>query len=233
MQPLDRESEMIATWRRPVHRCFKRILDIAGSLVGIAIVSPILLAVSVAVYATMGRPILFRQIRAGYNEKPFRLLKFRTMRNDRDHSGSLLPDFSRLTKLGRFLRSWSLDELPQLWNVFRGELSLVGPRPLPMRYLPRYTPRQRMRHRVSPGMTGLAQISGRNDLDWESRLQLDMQYCERFSLWLDLAILAATLRAVCLRTGAGDQAPSVEFWGALGNRGNSLASYPLDENEWT
>jgi sugar transferase EpsL len=179
----------------------------------------------------MGRPVLFRQVRAGRNEQPFRLFKFRTMTNDREPTGELRPDSARLTRLGRFLRSTSLDELPQLINVVMGDLSLVGPRPLPMRYLPRYTNRQQLRHGVRPGITGLAQVNGRNQLDWERRLELDATYYERFSIWLDLKILAATVREVALRRGASDSAETQEFWGTQGKPANSPNSYPVEENE--
>jgi sugar transferase EpsL len=215
----------------PLQRLGKRLLDVTGALFGLIVFSPVFAVVALAVWARMGRPIFFRQVRAGRGEQPFRLLKFRTMTNDREPTGELRPDSVRLTRLGRFLRSSSLDELPQLINVLRGELSLVGPRPLPMRYLPRYTNRQRLRHRVQPGITGLAQINGRNELAWEPRLELDVRYCEQCSLWLDLKVLAATVREVALRRGAFDGGKAQEFWGTQGKPADSPDSYPVEENE--
>jgi sugar transferase EpsL len=212
-------------------RFVKRLIDLVGAYAGVILLSPVFAVVALAVLTTMGRPILFRQIRSGRNEKPFRLLKFRTMRNDRGPTGELLPDAARLTRLGRFLRSCSLDELPQLFNVIVGDLSLVGPRPLPMRYLSRYTRRQHLRHLVRPGITGLAQVNGRNALEWDARLDLDVQYCEQVSVWLDLKILAATVRVVALRRGAFDDGKAEEFWGIQGKPENSPHSYPFDENE--
>jgi sugar transferase EpsL len=209
----------------------KRSFDILASLVGLIVLAPVFAAVALAVWARMGRPVLFRQVRAGRNEKPFRLFKFRTMTNDREPNGELRADAQRLTRLGRFLRSTSLDELPQLVNVLAGDLSLVGPRPLPMRYLPRYTSRQKLRHRVRPGITGLAQVNGRNQLEWGQRLELDVSYCEGLSLWLDIKILAATVREVVLRRGASDSGKSQEFWGTQGKPANSPDSYPVEENE--
>jgi lipopolysaccharide/colanic/teichoic acid biosynthesis glycosyltransferase len=217
----------------PFQRFVKRSFDLVGAFVGVILLSPVFAVVALAVLVTMGRPILFRQIRAGRNEKPFRLLKFRTMSNDRGPTGELLPDAARLTRLGRFLRSCSLDELPQLLNVIVGDLSLVGPRPLPMRYLPRYSSRQHLRHLVRPGITGLAQVNGRNALEWDTRLEFDVEYCEQISLSLDLRILAATVRVVALRRGAFDDGKTEEFWGIQGKPENSPLSYPFDENELT
>jgi lipopolysaccharide/colanic/teichoic acid biosynthesis glycosyltransferase len=214
-----------------LQRFVKRCFDLVAASVGLIVLAPVFAAVALAVWLRMGRPILFRQVRAGRNEQPFRLLKFRTMTNDRDPNGELRPDTERLTRLGRFLRSSSLDELPQLVNVIAGDLSLVGPRPLPMRYLPRYTSRQNLRHRVRPGITGLAQVNGRNQLDWEPRLEMDVTYSEQASLWLDIKILAATVREVALRRGAFDSGKAQEFWGTQGKPANSPDSYPFDENE--
>jgi lipopolysaccharide/colanic/teichoic acid biosynthesis glycosyltransferase len=210
---------------------FKRTVDVIVALPGIVLLSPFLTVIALSILTVMGRPVLFRQIRAGRNQRPIRLLKFRTMTNDRDAAGNLLPDDCRLTSFGRFLRRWSLDELPQLWNVLVGDLSLVGPRPLPMRYVPRYDDRQRLRLTATPGITGLAQVSGRNALDWESRLELDVQYCERASLWQDLTILVLTVREVASRNGVCDDGSCPEFWGTLGKPANSPNSYPVDENE--
>jgi lipopolysaccharide/colanic/teichoic acid biosynthesis glycosyltransferase len=234
LEPLTRLQAGHALAERRDHaiqRFAKRLVDIVGAVFGLIVLSPVFAVVALAVWAKMGRPILFRQVRAGYHEMPFRLLKFRTMTDDRGPGGELRPDSERLTELGRFLRSSSLDELPQLVNVLTGDLSLVGPRPLPIRYLPRYTSRQRMRHQVRPGITGLAQINGRNQLDWESRLELDAKYCERTSIWLDFKILAATVREVALRRGAFDSGKAQEFWGTQGKPENSPDSYPVEENE--
>jgi sugar transferase EpsL len=214
-----------------LQRFAKRSFDVIAAFVGLIVLAPVFAAVAFAVWARMGRPVLFRQVRAGRNQRPFRLLKFRTMTNDREPNGELRPDTERLTRLGRFLRSSSLDELPQLVNVLAGDLSLVGPRPLPMRYLPRYTSRQNQRHSVRPGITGLAQVNGRNQLEWGQRLELDVSYCERISFWLDLTILLATVREVALRRGASDTGKSQEFWGTEGKPANSPDSYPFDENE--
>jgi lipopolysaccharide/colanic/teichoic acid biosynthesis glycosyltransferase len=215
----------------PLQRFVKRSIDVVGALVGLIVLAPLFAGVALTVWLRMGRPVLFRQVRAGRNEKPFRLFKFRTMTNDREPTGELRPDEIRLTKLGRFLRSSSLDELPQLINVLIGDLSLVGPRPLPLRYLPRYTDRQRLRHRVRPGISGLAQVNGRNQLEWAQRLDLDVAYCEQISLWLDVRILAATVREVALRRGAFDSGKAQEFWGTQSKPANSPDSYPVEENE--
>lgn len=158
-----------------------------------------LAAIAVAIRVSMGPPVLFRQVRPGLDAQPFTLIKFRTMR---DGPGD---DAERITRLGRFLRSTSLDELPELWNVLRGEMSLVGPRPLLMEYLDKYTERQALRHSVRPGITGLAQVRGRNLVDWEDRLELDVQYVEQWSLWLDLKILARTLVTVVRREGISQE----------------------------
>jgi len=179
----------------------KAIIDRSVALCGLIFLSPLFVAVSLLVYLSMGRPILFRQQRPGHFAKPFELLKFRTMCERRDESGNLLPDASRLTRVGHLLRAMSLDELPQLWNVLRGELSLVGPRPLLMEYLPRYSPRQARRHDVLPGITGWAQINGRNSLTWEQKFSLDVWYAENWSVTLDLRILTVTFWRVLTRDG--------------------------------
>lgn len=172
-----------------------------------------MLGVAIAVWAAMGRPVLFRQKRIGLHEREFELLKFRTMTEERGADGKLLPDAKRLTRLGRFLRRWSLDELPQLWNVLKGEMSLVGPRPLPPEYLPRYTAFQRRRHEVKPGITGWVQVNGRNALTWEEKFELDVWYVEHHSLWLDLKILARTAWQVVTGRGIrhGEHATMPEF----------------------
>ena len=147
----------------------------------------------------MGRPVLFRQVRPGYRARPFTLMKFRTMREARDSLGRPLPDSDRLMKFGRFLRRTSLDELPQLWNVLRGEMSLVGPRPLLMEYLPLYSPEQARRHLVRPGITGWAQVNGRNVIGWDEKFRYDVWYVDHWSLWLDLKVLLRTVRHVLRR----------------------------------
>jgi lipopolysaccharide/colanic/teichoic acid biosynthesis glycosyltransferase len=182
-------------------RIAKRTLDLAVASGGLVVLSPVLAVVSILILAFMGRPVLFRQTRPGYNGKPFELLKFRTMREACNADGTLLPDAERLTMLGRFLRRTSIDEFPQLWNVARGHMSLVGPRPLLLEYLELYTPEQWHRHDVKPGITGLAQISGRNAISWQERLELDIWYAQNWSLMLDVRILVGTFGKVL--TGQG------------------------------
>src|SRR5579862_761760 len=179
----------------------KRILDLALGVPALVVVSPALALVAALVRARLGSPVLFRQIRGGWHEEPFELVKIRTMTAEVDAAGNLLPDCDRLPPLGRALRSMSLDEVPELWNVVRGDMSLVGPRPLLVEYLPHYTERQRRRHQVRPGITGLAQIQGRNELTWEQRFELDLRYVETVSLRQDLAILMRTAVAVLGRQG--------------------------------
>jgi len=179
----------------------KRLVDILGALVGLIILSPVMLVVAVVVYVSMGPPVLFKQERAGLNGRPFMLYKFRTMLDLRDEHGNLLPDEKRLTRVGRFLRNWSLDELPQFWNVLKGDMSLVGPRPLLMEYLPFYTEREKLRHSVKPGITGWAQINGRNAISWEEKFKLDVWYVDNWSIWLDLKILFITIYKVLKREG--------------------------------
>ncbi len=179
----------------------KRGLDLTGAVCGLALSAPLLAVVATAVLLAMGRPVLFRQCRAGKGGIPFLLLKFRTMSGARDRSGRLRPDAERITGLGRFLRGTSLDELPQLWNVLMGEMSLVGPRPLYSEYQSRYNAFQRRRLEVRPGITGWAQIHGRNALTWESRFEHDVWYVDNRSVWLDLRILAVTPGLVLRRRG--------------------------------
>ena len=197
----------------------KRILDLAFTVPALILFSPLLAAVALLVRIQLGSLILFRQQRPGLHREPFTLLKFRTMTDDRDERGNLLPDADRLTPIGRFLRSTSLDELPELWNVLKGEMSLVGPRPLLMRYLDRYTPEQARRHEVKPGLTGWAQVNGRNALTWEDRFDLDVWYVDNHSLWLDLRIIAITACKTLKREGIGQpgQATVDEFMGISGN----------------
>jgi sugar transferase EpsL len=179
----------------------KRFLDLVVAVLGLAILSPFMLIVAILVRILLGSPVIFRQLRPGYKERPFYLYKFRTMSDARDASGRLLPDSERLTGFGRLLRALSLDEWPEVFNILRGEMSLVGPRPLLMEYLPLYNAEQRRRHNVVPGMTGWAQVNGRNALDWPSRFALDVWYVDHWSLWLDVRILLMTLWKVILREG--------------------------------
>ncbi|QEI07186.1 sugar transferase [Pigmentiphaga aceris] len=179
----------------------KRLFDIVVSLIALIVLSPVLLFTLLAVRRSLGKPALFRQIRPGKGGMPFELVKFRSMTSERDAAGNLLPDEFRITPLGHKLRSSSLDELPELWNVLKGEMSLVGPRPLLMEYLPRYDTRQYRRHDVRPGITGWAQVHGRNALPWPQRLEHDVWYVENQSFWLDLKILAMTVHTVLIREG--------------------------------
>jgi sugar transferase EpsL len=194
----------------------KRILDVVVALLALIISSPLLIGVAILVRLLLGYPILFRQKRPGLYGNPFYIIKFRTMTNACDRDGNLLPDKERLTAFGRFLRSTSLDELPELWNVLRGEMSLVGPRPLLMDYLERYTAQQARRHEVQPGITGWAQVNGRNALNWEERFELDMWYVDHLSLWLDIKIIGLTLYKVLRREGISEQgqATMTEFKGS-------------------
>ncbi len=197
-------------------RVVKRLIDVVAAASGLILLAPLLGAIAAAIRWRMGRPVLFRHLRIGKDERPFVLYKFRTMSEQRDAAGRLLPDPQRLTRLGRLLRTSSLDELPQLWNVLKGDMSLVGPRPLVPRYLPRYSRRQRRRHEAMPGITGWAQIHGRNGISWERKLELDVWYVDHWSLGLDLKILILTLWRVIQRKGvneAGDM-PSSEFLGS-------------------
>lgn len=184
----------------------KRTVDVIASTALLLGLSPVLLLTALGVAVTMGRPVLFRQRRAGLHGREFTLLKFRTMDQALDFSGKPLADDARLTAFGRFLRRTSIDELPQLWNVVKGEMSLVGPRPLMAIYLGRYTPRQGRRHEVRPGMTGWVQVNGRNSLDWEEKFDLDLWYIEHRCLWLDVRILVLTAATVFKRAGIGHSA---------------------------
>jgi sugar transferase EpsL len=193
----------------------KRAIDIAGALAGLLLLSPVILVVAVLIRATMGSPIFFRQVRPGLGGRPFRMVKFRTMANAVDASGKPLPDGQRLTRTGRFLRSTSLDELPELWNVLVGDMSLVGPRPLLTAYLDRYTPEQARRHDVKPGVTGWAQVNGRNAISWDEKFALDIWYVDHRSTWLDLRILFATVAQVVWRKNinSAEAATMPEFIG--------------------
>jgi len=182
-------------------KCGKRIFDIVVSAVALIVLSPIALMVAVAIRVRMGSPVIFRQVRAGLRGKPFVLYKFRTMLDLRDEEGNLLPDEQRLTNLGKLIRRLSLDEIPELWNVLKGDMSLVGPRPLLMEYLPLYTPEQARRHEVKPGMAGPVIMSGRNLLDWEQKFKLDVWYVDHLSFLLDLKILILTFWNVLKQEG--------------------------------
>jgi lipopolysaccharide/colanic/teichoic acid biosynthesis glycosyltransferase len=198
------------------HYTTKRLLDVLIVLPALIILAPFLAFIALLIWLMIGTPIFFRQQRPGMYGRPFMLLKFRTMTDTRDANGNLLPDAERLTPLGRFLRSTSLDELPELLNVLRGEMSLIGPRPLLMEYLERYTPEQMRRHDVRPGITGWAQINGRNALSWERKFALDVWYAEHQSLWLDLKIIALTMVKVLAREGISQagHATAEEFKGS-------------------
>lgn len=179
----------------------KRIFDVVSSLFGLILLTPVIVVVSWLIRRKLGSPVLFRQVRPGLNGQPFEMIKFRTMRDAVDVNGNQLPDSERMTSFGSFLRSSSLDELPELWNVFKGDMSLVGPRPLLMEYLPLYSPEQYRRHEVRPGVTGWAQINGRNALSWEEKFKLDIWYIDNRSFWLDLKIIFLTVKKVVIRDG--------------------------------
>ena len=180
---------------------FKPLLDKALALTGLIILSPVMISVAILIYLWDGKPILFVQERPGYKEKIFKMYKFRTMTNERDKNGNLLPDEKRLKGIGKIIRSLSLDELPQLFNVLKGDMSFVGPRPLLVEYLPLYNERQRKRHDVKPGITGLAQVMGRNALRWKEKFEYDVYYVENLSFWLDLKIILLTIWKVLKREG--------------------------------
>lgn len=203
---------------------FKKCIDRVAAAAGLLCLAPVMGATALAVRASMGSPVLFRQKRPGRGGKTFQLVKFRTMRDARDAEGRLLPDAERLTRTGRFLRSTSLDELPQLWNVLRGDMSLVGPRPLLVEYLSRYSAEQARRHDVLPGITGWAQVNGRNALDWEDRFRLDVWYVDHWSLALDAKILALTFLRVVQRQGIAPEGRTT-MYPFLGNGGTRAAGH--------
>ena len=194
---------------------FKRFFDVLLSGCALILLSPVLLIVAVLVRTKLGSPVIFCQERPGKNEKIFKMYKFRSMTDARDENGVLLPDEVRLTRLGRILRSTSLDELPELWNILRGDMSIVGPRPLLVKYLPLYNEEQRHRHDVRPGLTGLAQVNGRNAITWEDRFIYDVRYVSRITAWGDLKILMQTVSSVMRREGisSGTSATMEEFQG--------------------
>lgn len=196
-------------------RFFKRPLDILCSGLALVVLSPVIGITALFVRAKLGSPVLFTQDRPGKDEKIFKLYKFRTMTNERDKSGELLPDEIRLTKFGRLLRSTSLDELPSLINILRGDMSVVGPRPLLVRYLPRYNDRQRHRHDVRPGLTGYAQSHGRNTVSWKDKFEMDVYYTENMSFWIDISIILLTIKSVLFREGISSETSATmeEFMG--------------------
>lgn len=209
-----------------MHRFLKRLIDVLFAATVLILCSPLIAAVSILIWVNMGRPVLFTQMRAGFHGQPFKLFKFRTMRDTQDAQGRLLPDRERLTKVGFFLRRFSLDELPQFWNVLIGDMSLVGPRPLLVRYLDRYTREQARRHDVKPGITGWAQVNGRNALTWEQKFELDIWYVDHASSALDFKIICRTIGKVFGREGISQEghATMPEFAGesSIESRANGL-----------
>ncbi|MGL0822741.1 sugar transferase [Vibrio vulnificus] len=193
----------------------KRLFDFLVSLTALILLSPIIALVAWKIRKNLGSPVLFRQTRPGLNGKPFEMVKFRTMKDAVDEQGNPLPDSERMTPFGDKLRSSSLDELPELWNVLKGEMSLVGPRPLLMQYLPLYSPEQARRHEVRPGVTGWAQINGRNAISWEEKFKLDVWYVDNRSFWLDLKVLLLTVKKVLIKEGisASGESTMPEFRG--------------------
>ena len=198
----------------------KRILDIIGAAAGLVFLSPVLLAIAIIIRRQIGAPVLFRQLRPGLKGRSFQMVKFRTMLDAYGPDGKALPDHLRLTRFGRVLRSTSLDELPELWNVLKGDMSLVGPRPLLVEYLDLYTREQARRHDVRPGITGWAQVNGRNAVSWEDRFRLDVWYVDHRSFWLDLRIILMTLSKVIAREGisAAGEATMPKFKGSSSDR---------------
>ncbi|SUA48816.1 protein Pglb2 [Neisseria zoodegmatis] len=198
-----------------MNKLLKRLLDIIASALGLIVLSPVFLVLIYLIRKNLGSPVFFTQTRPGMNGKPFKMVKFRSMRDATDSDGHPLPDSERLTPFGRKLRSTSLDELPELWNVLKGEMSLVGPRPLLMEYLPLYNAFQNRRHEMRPGITGWAQVNGRNALSWNQKFQLDVWYIDNHSFWLDLKILLLTVKKVFVREGisAEGEATTTKFTG--------------------
>ena len=198
-----------------MYRYVKRFFDIFSSLLAIILLSPILLITAVTVRIKLGSPVLFKQERPGKDEKIFVLKKFRTMTDERDENGELLPDEERLTKFGRFLRSTSIDELPELFNILKGDMSVIGPRPLLVRYLPRYNEYQHRRHEVRPGLSGWAQVNGRNTVSWEEKFRMDVEYVDNYSLLFDIKILFLTIVNVLKHEGISSETSATmeEFMG--------------------
>jgi len=179
----------------------KRVIDFVLALIGLIALAPIIVGVAWAIRKKLGSPVIFSQVRPGLNGKPFRMVKFRTMRDAFDAKGQPLPDYERMTSFGNLLRSSSLDELPELWNVLKGDMGLVGPRPLLMEYLPLYNAEQYRRHEVRPGISGWAQVNGRNALSWDEKFKLDVWYVDNRSVWLDFKVICLTLKKVLVRDG--------------------------------
>lgn len=198
-----------------MYKYVKRFFDIVSSLLAIIVLSPLLLIVSILVRIKLGSPVLFKQERPGKNEKIFTLMKFRTMTDERDENGELLPDEVRLTKFGKFLRSTSIDELPELFNILKGDMSVIGPRPLLVQYLPRYNVHQHRRHEVRPGLSGWAQVNGRNAISWQEKFNLDVEYVDNYSLFMDIKILFMTVINVFKRDGISSETSATmeEFMG--------------------
>lgn len=188
-----------------IYKYIKRILDIISSLLAIIILSPLLAVTAVLVKTKLGSPVLFRQERPGKDEKIFTLMKFRTMTDERDENGELLPDEVRLTKFGKFLRSTSIDELPELFNILKGDMSVIGPRPLLVEYIPRYNEHQHRRHEVRPGLSGWAQVNGRNSISWEEKFDLDVEYVDNYSFAMDVKILFMTVLNVLKKEGISSE----------------------------
>lgn len=205
--------------KRGIYRNYlKRPMDFILSLIAIIILSPLILVVDILVRIKLGSPVIFKQKRPGLNEKIFTLYKFRTMTDERDENGELLPDEVRLTKFGEFLRSTSLDELPELFNILKGDMSIVGPRPLLVQYLPLYNEHQKRRHEVRPGLTGWAQVNGRNAISWEEKFDLDVEYVDNISFILDSKIILLTLKKVLSREGINQEGKATieDFKGSYG-----------------
>jgi undecaprenyl phosphate N,N'-diacetylbacillosamine 1-phosphate transferase len=196
---------------------FKRGMDFILALVAIIVLSPVFLILFTLVRTKLGSPVLFKQDRPGLNEKIFTMVKFRTMTSEKDEKGMLLPDSQRLTKFGKWLRSTSLDELPELFNILKGDMSIIGPRPLLVQYLPLYSTHQRRRHEVRPGLSGLAQVNGRNALSWEEKFELDIEYVENVSFLLDIKLILQTIKKIILREGiSSNTSDTMEYF--LGQR---------------
>jgi len=195
----------------------KRLLDIVIASIALILLSPLYAYVAYKVRKNLGSPVIFRQVRPGLNGKPFEMIKFRTMTDERDEKGNLLPNEQRLPKFGKMLRATSLDEMPELWNVIKGDMSIVGPRPLLMDYLPLYNEEQAKRHNVRPGMTGHAQVNGRNSISWEEKFKLDTWYVENQSIWLDFKIMFQTVKKVLVKEGI-NQSEEVTMTRFMGNK---------------
>lgn len=198
-----------------MYKYIKRFFDIFSSLIAIIILSPVLIVTAILVRTKLGSPVLFKQERPGKDEKIFTLMKFRTMTDERDENGELLPDEVRLTKFGKFLRSTSIDELPELFNILKGDMSVIGPRPLLVRYLPRYNEHQHRRHEVRPGLSGWAQVNGRNTVSWEDKFNMDVEYVENYSIIMDIKILFMTVVNVLRHDGISSETSATmeEFMG--------------------